>query len=100
MTSFFCFFFTGLVGTGPVDIFIPDESVTFIIDDETENIHCIYCNSGVGVFNANNISVISWRDRSTWRENNRHAASHGQALSQNVVSSTPRHGWNSSSHQW
>jgi len=51
------------------------------------------------VFNAifNNISVISWwsvvlmKETGVTRENHRPAASHGQALSHNVVSSTPHH---------
>ena len=47
-------------------------------------------------FNAtfNNISVISWQSFllvEETGENRRPAASHGQALSHNVVSSTPRH---------
>ena len=48
------------------------------------------------VFNAtfNNISVISWRSVllvEESRENHRPVANHWQTLSQNVVSSTPRH---------
>ena len=48
------------------------------------------------VFNAtfNNISGISWQSFllvEETGENRRPAASHGQALSHNVVSSTPRH---------
>jgi hypothetical protein len=48
------------------------------------------------VFNAtfNNISVISWRSVllvEEIRENHRPVANHWQTLSQNVVSSTPRH---------
>ena len=48
------------------------------------------------VFNAtfNNISVISWRSIllvEESRENHRPVANHWQTLSQNVVSSTPRH---------
>jgi hypothetical protein len=51
----------------------------------------------VVVFNAtlNNISVISWRsvllveEIGVPGENHRHATSHGQTLSHNVVSSTP-----------
>ena len=50
------------------------------------------------VFNAtfNNISVISWRsvllveETEVPGENHRPVACHGQTLSQNVVSSTPR----------
>ena len=54
---------------------------------------------GVIVFNAtfNNISFISWRESlllvqetGVPGENNRPAASHGQTLSHNVGSSTPR----------
>ena len=55
------------------------------------------------VFNAtfNNISAISWRSVFLWKENgvsgenHRPTASHWQILSHNVVSSTPRHEWNS-----
>ena len=51
------------------------------------------------VFNAtfNNISVISWRsvlfvkETGVPGENHRPVASHWQTLSDNVVSSTPRH---------
>ena len=51
------------------------------------------------VFNANfnNISVISWpsvllvEKTGVPGENHRPVASHGQTLSHNVVSSTPRH---------
>jgi hypothetical protein len=51
------------------------------------------------VFNAtsNNILVISWQsvllveETEVRRENHRPAASHGQTLSHNFVSSTPRH---------
>jgi len=51
------------------------------------------------VFNVtfNNISVISWRsvllveETGVPEEDHRPAASHGQNLSHNVVSSTPRH---------
>jgi len=45
----------------------------------------------------NNISVIFWRsvllteESGVYGENHRSAASHWQTLSQNVVSSTPRH---------
>ena len=42
----------------------------------------------------NNISVISWQSFllvEETGENRRPAANHGQALSHNVVSSTPRH---------
>jgi hypothetical protein len=50
------------------------------------------------VFKAsfNNISVISWQsfllveETGTLRENHRHVTTYRQALSQNVVSSTPR----------
>ena len=53
----------------------------------------------VMVFNTtfNNISVISWRsvllveETGVPGENHRPAASHGQTLSHNIVSSTPRH---------
>jgi hypothetical protein len=51
---------------------------------------------GFMVFKAtfNNISVISWRSvllMEEIRENHRPVASHCQALSHNVVSSTPHH---------
>ena len=54
----------------------------------------------VMMFNAtfNNISVISWRSVllvEETGENHRPAASHGQTLSHNVVSSTPHHEQNS-----
>ena len=53
----------------------------------------------VKVFNTtfNNISVTLWRsvllvvETGVPGENHRHAASHWQTLSHNVVSSTPRH---------
>jgi hypothetical protein len=55
----------------------------------------------VMVFNAtfNSISVISWwsillvEETSVPRENHRPPESHGQTLSHNVVSSTPRLSW-------
>jgi len=53
------------------------------------------------VFNVDNISVISRRsvvlveETRVHRENNRPVASHWQTLSHNVVSSTPRHEWDS-----
>jgi hypothetical protein len=55
------------------------------------------------VFNTtfNNISVISWRsvllveETGVPRENNRPALSRCQALSHNVVSSTPCYEWDS-----
>jgi len=53
--------------------------------------------------NFNNISVISWRsvllveETGVPRENHRPVASHRQTLSYNVVSSTPRHEWDSNS---
>ena len=57
------------------------------------------------VLNAtfNNISVIVWlsvllmEETGVPRENNHPAASHLQTLSHNVVSSTPRHEWDSNS---
>jgi hypothetical protein len=57
------------------------------------------------VFNTtfNNISVIPWRsalfveETGVPEENHRPVASHRQTLSQNVVSSTPRHEQNSNS---
>jgi len=57
------------------------------------------------VFNTffNNISVTSWRSvllvEETWipRENHWTAASISQYLSQNVVTSKPRHEWDSNS---
>jgi hypothetical protein len=57
------------------------------------------------VLNAtfNNISVIVWlsvllmEETGVPGENNRPAASHLQTLSHNVVSSTPRHEWDSNS---
>jgi hypothetical protein len=61
------------------------------------------------VFNAtfNNIPVISRpsvlfvEEIGVPGENHRPAASHRQSLSHNVVSSTPRHEWNSNSqHKW
>jgi len=57
---------------------------------------------GVMVFNAtfNNISAISWRSVLLLEETKyRPAASHWQTLSQNVVSSTPRHEWDSNSQR-
>ena len=71
---------------------------------------CVYVvwSSGLVWFMAlnatfNNISVLSWGSvllvEVTWvpRENQRHVASHRQTLSHNVVSSTPRHEWDSNS---
>jgi len=60
------------------------------------------------VFNAtfNNISAISWRSVLLVEENgvpgesHRPAASHGQTLSHNVVSSTPRHERDSNSQRY
>ena len=58
------------------------------------------------VINAtfSNISVISWRSvllLEETGENHRPVASHGQTLSHNVVSSTPRHERGSNSQlQW
>jgi hypothetical protein len=57
------------------------------------------------VFNAifNNISFISWRsvllveETGEPGENHRPVASHWQTWSHNVVSSTPRHEWDSNS---
>ena len=53
----------------------------------------------VMVFNAifNNISVLLMEETGVPGENHRLVASHGQTLSHNVVSSTPRHEWNSNS---
>jgi hypothetical protein len=51
------------------------------------------------VFNANNISVISWRsvllveETGVPGENHLPTASHLQTFTHNVVSSTPRHEW-------
>jgi hypothetical protein len=54
------------------------------------------------VFNAtfNNISVISWRSDLLIEENEypEKSTRHGQTLSYNVVSSTPRHEWDLNSH--
>jgi hypothetical protein len=53
--------------------------------------------------NFNNISVITWQsvllveETGVPRENHRPFASHPQTLSHNVVSSTPRHEWDSNS---
>ena len=57
----------------------------------------------VRVFNAtvNNISIISWqsvflmKDTGAPGENHRPVAIHRRTLSHNVVSSTPRHQWDS-----
>ena len=59
--------------------------------------------SGVYMFNStfNNISVISWRsillaeETEVPRENHRPVGNHWQTLSHNVISSTPRHAWDS-----
>jgi len=64
---------------------------------------CIYVMVTVLVFNAtfNNISVISWRsvllveETGVPEQNHRPTASHWQTLSHIVVSSTPRHEWDS-----
>jgi hypothetical protein len=58
------------------------------------------------VFNVtfNNISVILWQsvllveENGLPTKNNHPAASHGQTLSHNVVSSAPRHEHDSNSH--
>ena len=63
----------------------------------SSNLFRRYSGLGVMVFNAtfNNISVISWlsvlsiEETGVTRENDLPAASHGQTLSHNVVSSTP-----------
>ena len=57
------------------------------------------------VFNAtfNNIAVIMWRsvllveETGIPRENRRAVASHWQILSHTIISSTPRHAWESNS---
>ena len=62
----------------------------------------------VMVFNTtfNNISVISWRsvllveETGVPGENHRPAASHGQTLSHNIVSTTPRHERDSNWQRW
>jgi len=59
------------------------------------------------VFNAtsSNISVILWQsallveETRVPGENHRPAASHRQSLSHDVVSSTPRHEWDSNSQR-
>ena len=62
----------------------------------------------VMVFNTtfNNISVISWRsvllveETGVPGENHRPAANHGQTLSHNIVSTTPRHERDSNWQRW